>query len=361
MIEPISYWKDYVKKFGIPFKKVGKLVIATNPDEVTRLKKLFKNAKTNQVPKVRYIDNIDGIREIEPEATGLAAIHSPETGIVDWSQVAKSFSKDIHDAGGFVLCGHRMTDMQDNGDRVDIKTTVSYLDALQKSTPDPFTKIIEAKQVVSCAGTHADRVAQLCGGSREPQIVPVRGEYLVLPADTLLAKRIRGNIYPVPEPDVPFLGVHFTPTMSGDVIIGPNAVLAFSRNGYSNKYRDISVRDLYDMALYGGFWKAALRYGRYGMGEVLKSFYPAIAISNARRYVPALQASQVMHGGRDRCGVRAQAVGSKGDLIDDFVFERAAGGKVVHTRNAPSPGLFKCTLGLFLLLSCVFLFFCFCV
>lgn len=312
--------------------------MATSSTEIDSLQRLFNNASTNGVPNISYLDNVDKMRAIEPEVSGLAAIHSPETGIVDWSVVARSFARDIMKAGGRVLLEQNVIGIRDNGDRVDIQTRCTKSDHAQPRTQKAAPSIIEAKQVVTCVGAYADRVASMCGGSRSPQIVPIRGEYLVLPAETRLAQKIRGNIYPVPVHGVPFLGVHYTPTMNGDVVIGPNAVPAFSRTGYSYRVRDISVRDLYDMLRYEGVWRAALRYGFFSAQEVCKSLIPSLAISRARNYVPALKSSEIVYGGRDRCGVRAQAIGPDGSLIDDFLFERTAGGKVVHARNVPSPG-----------------------
>jgi L-2-hydroxyglutarate oxidase LhgO len=328
---------DYMREKRIPHAIVGKLVVATTQTEVPALQRIFANAVTNQVPGVRYIDECEGIREIEPEARGIAAIYSPETGITDWAQVARSLQSDITQAGGMVLTGHKVVSIGDCGDRVMVTadTSTSLERAVQKSTV-----VFETRQVVTCAGTYADRIAVLSGGTHAPQIVPIRGEYLVIPADNPLAQRIRGNIYPVPVHGVPFLGVHFTRTLAGDVILGPNAVLALSRDGYSNSsLSDIHAGDMLRLCSYVGFWRLMARHGRYGVGEAWRSAWPPSAVRRAARYVPGLLlAADVRRGGRSLAGVRAQAVGRDGELIDDFVFERTMGGKVVHTRNAPSPG-----------------------
>ncbi len=177
-------------------------------------------------------------------------------------------------------------------------------------------------------------VAQLSGGSRDPQIIPVRGEYLRL-SDKAAAK-IRGNIYPVPNPYVPFLGVHFTPTMRGDVIVGPNAVLAFARDGYD--YSTVRLQDVLGLLSYKGFWKLAKTNGFYAVGEMYRSIFVRSAARRALRYVPSLSVSDFSRISSDRNGVRGQAVDVQGRLLDDFLFEEDAQGRIVHTRNAPSPG-----------------------
>jgi (S)-2-hydroxyglutarate dehydrogenase len=324
---------EYMDARRVPYRKVGKVVVASSAGEVERLRGIFANAAANGVPGVRWVDDCDGIREIEPAAVGVAAIHSPETGITDWAAVARALQQDIeHHAAGQVLLGHKVTGMNDCGTHVAIAArTLAAGETTSRS-------VIRARQVVTCAGTHTDRISGLCGGARAPMIVPIRGEYLVLPAETDVARTIRGNIYPVPVPGVPFLGVHFTPTLHGDVLLGPNAVLALSRDGYSHSLRDVSARDVADYASYAGFWRLATRHARFGAGELVRSVFPRAAVRRAQRYVPGLRAEDVVHGGRARAGVRAQAVAADGTLVEDFVFETTAGGKIVSARNAPSPG-----------------------
>lgn len=310
---------EYVQQKGIPFRKNGKLVVAVAPEEVGRLEALFKNATTNGVPDLRYISDEQGIKEVEPEATGLAAIHSPHTGIVDWAVVARSFANDVEHLGGKILLNHLVTGFVESESTVRINTTASA---------------VTAKKVLTCCGTYADRVAAQCGGATAPQIIPVRGEYLRIPAGRL---DIRGNIYPVPQPNVPFLGVHFTPLLNGDIILGPSAVPALSRDGYSN--RDVSLRDVAAMAGYSGFWRLLAKHARYGVGELARNAVPSLAVQRAQQYVPRLQLNDVKRAGVTRAGVRAQAVSRMGELVDDFVFERLGrSGNIIHTRNAPSPG-----------------------
>lgn len=310
---------EYVQQRGIPFHKNGKLVVAVTPNEVGRLEALMKNATTNGVPDLRYISDEMGIKKVEPEAAGLAAIHSPHTGIVDWAVVARSFASDVQKQGGKILLNHKVTGFVESDSHVSISTTAST---------------VTAKKVLTCCGTYADRIAEQCGGASAPQIVPVRGEYLRIPAGRL---DIRGNIYPVPQPNVPFLGVHFTPLLNGDIILGPSAIPALSRDGYSN--RDVSLQDLASMAGYAGFWRLLAKHARYGVGELARNAIPPLAVRRAQQYVPRLQLGDVQRAGVERAGVRAQAVSPTGELVDDFVFERLGrSGNIVHTRNAPSPG-----------------------
>lgn len=330
--------EEYLKAKNIPHSKVGKLVVAANNAEIPSLERLFENASTNGVPNIRYLRTAAEIQTIEPLATGSAAIHSPETGIVNWADVARAFQTDVVHGGGDVHLGHSVTDMSDDGKTVSVSGTVTHYDArgrAEQRGSDRF--VLRARKVLTCCGTQSDRVASKCGGARSPQVIPIRGEYLVIRSDNELAKQIRGNIYPVPVAGVPFLGVHFTPTLSGDVILGPNALLSLSREGYSYRMQDISVGDTADMLTYPGFWRLLAKHFPYGCGEVWRSVNVRAAVTRAQMYVPSLGVGDVVRGGRARAGVRAQAVDADGNLVDDFVFERLAGGKIVHARNAPSP------------------------
>lgn len=190
------------------------------------------------------------------------------------------------------------------------------------------------KYVLTCGGLHSDRLAEMTGCPSSPRIVPFRGEYLLLRREK--CHLIKGNIYPVPDPRFPFLGVHFTPRMDGSVWLGPNAVLAFKREGYS--WRDVNVSELLSSITYGGFLKMALRYFRYGGMEMLKSAFPGLQVNDLRKYVPDVTKRDVSRG---PAGVRAQALDLQGNLVDDFYFDRGegpVGSRVLHCRNAPSPG-----------------------
>ena len=260
-----------------------------------------------------------GIEVREPLCTGRRAIWSPHTGIVDWGQVARHYGKVFRQAGGSVLTGFEATGFTRTGEGV----TVSARDGRQ----------VTAGAVLACAGLQADRVARLTGAPSEPKIVPFRGEYLLLAADK--AAGIRGNIYPVPDPRLPFLGVHFTPRMDGQVWLGPNAVLALAREGYS--WGNLSPRDLGEVLAYPGFYRLAYKYLGYGLDQMLGSLVLRRSVRELQKFVPSLTLADVARG---PAGVRAQAMSSEGDLVGDFIFHQGegdVGDRVLHCRNAPSP------------------------
>lgn len=323
-LEGLQRTYEYLNDKAIPYKKVGKLIVALDDSQLPKLHKLYESAQANKVPGVTLVD-AKSIRDIEPQCVGVAAIHSPMAGIVDWAMVAHHYAQDVRSLGGQIITNARVT-------------AIEHHDHIQLTYNTPVTShTLRAERVISCAGAYSDRVAQLLGGSKEPLILPVRGEYLRV-TNQSIAANINGNIYPVPDSGAgtPFLGVHFTPTMSGELLVGPNAVLAFSRSGYHPL--DFTYRDIREMFSYPGFWHLAKSYWRYGAGEFYRSIFISEAAKAARQYVPALKASDFERRGAQRSGIRAQALGLKGELVDDFVFETAANGRVVHTRNAPSPG-----------------------
>lgn len=311
----------YFSARGIPFRRAGKVVVALHEADVPALERLHANALANGVPNVRLLDG-DGLRAVEPACAGVAAVHSPETGIVDWGSVARAYAADVRALGGDVLLNARVVGLEE-GDPVRI--------AVESGGDRHF---VSSERVVSCAGARSDEVAALSGGARDPQIVPVRGEYLRL-ADAA-ARRIRGNIYPVPDANVPFLGVHFTPTMRGDVIVGPNAVLAFARDGYD--YSTVRVGEMWQMVTYKGFWRLARKNWAYAAGEMYRSVVLSAAAKRACQYVPSLSVSDFSRMPSERNGVRGQAVNALGELVDEFLFEEDDCGRIIHTRNAPSPG-----------------------
>jgi L-2-hydroxyglutarate oxidase LhgO len=254
-----------------------------------------------------------GIAEREPHCNGIKAIFSAVTGIVDWGLVSRSYADDAKAAGVDFFLGHGVTSIARRG-------SVTVL-----ATPKGE---IAARYVITCGGLYSDKLAGMTGGERDPKIVPFRGDYLILRPE----KRhlVRGNIYPVPDPEFPFLGVHFTPRMNGDVWLGPNAVLAFAREGYS--FFTINPPELWDALTYPGFFKLATKYWRIGAGEMYRDLVRGAYVKALQRYIPALQPDDCIAG---PAGVRAQAMAADGSLVDDFVFEGAEG--IVHVRNAPSP------------------------
>lgn len=319
-VEGLERSYKYFEQKKIPYKKVGKLIVALDVEEKRRLERIFSNALNNNVPGVKMLQSNEEIRKVEPECAGIAAIHSPHTGIVDWGFVARQYAADVEELGGAVLTGHRVVALYDSSP---VHISVHVFGRGLSS--------ICSEKVVCCAGVYADRVAQLSGGRLDPQIVPIRGEYLTVKKGS--GVKLHGNIYPVPHPEVPFLGVHFTPTMNGSMIVGPNAVLAFARDGYD--YSKIRREDLMQTLSSKSFWKLARRHLRFGVGEMYRSVFLRSAAKRARRYVPRLALTDFEWASSKISGVRAQALDKNGQLVDDFVFEDT--GNIVHVRNAPSP------------------------
>jgi len=317
-VEGMKATYEYCDHHNIPYKKVGKLVVATNELEEKRLLDLWSRATQNGVPGLELVGP-EGIKEREPECEGIRAIWSPETGIVDWGVVARHYGEVFQSRGGEILTGFEAAQFNAVGEQV----MVGSADG----------RSVACSHVLTCAGLQSDRVATMSGCSTEPKIVPFRGEYLLLSPEK--AKLIRGNIYPVPDPRFPFLGVHFTPRMNGEVWLGPNAVLALAREGYS--WRTISLKDLAEVLLYPGFYKLGWKYMGYGLDQMLGSIIISRAVTELQKFVPSVTRADIKRG---PAGVRAQAMSQGGDLVGDFIFdtgEGELGKKVLHCRNAPSP------------------------
>jgi L-2-hydroxyglutarate oxidase len=297
---------------GIPYQRCGKVVVAIDAAELPRLEELYRRGTANGVPGLELIGP-ERLREIEPHAAGLRAVYSPNTGIVDFGRVAAAFAEDIQQAGGAILADRAVQAITRRNGVVRVETTGGS---------------VETRFVIGCAGLHADRVAALTGAARAPRIVPFRGDYYILkPARSQL---INALIYPVPDPSFPFLGVHSTLRVDGSMWLGPNAVLAFAREGY--RRRDVNLPDLWDALSYPGFQALARRYWRVGLDEMLRDFSKRRFVQAAQRLVPAITPDDVVPG---PAGVRAQALTLDGQLVDDFVID--ADGPIVHVRNAPSP------------------------
>jgi L-2-hydroxyglutarate oxidase LhgO len=304
---------EYCDAKGIAYKNVGKLIVATEERELPMLDDLYSRGLANGIDNLQIIDAA-GIAEREPHCRGIKAIYSPVTGIVDYGEVARSYGQDLRNAGGTIQTGHEVTS-------IERKSLTSIVHA--KRGDD-----VEAKHVITCAGLQADRVAKMTGGASDPKIVPFRGDYLILKPEKRYL--IKGNIYPVPDPSFPFLGVHFTPRMNGDIWLGPNAVLAFAREGYD--FRTIVPADLLETLTYAGFVKLAGKYLSTGMGEMYRDVVRGAYVKALQRYIPELTVQDTLPG---PSGVRAQAMMADGSLVDDFVFDGDE--SVVHVRNAPSP------------------------
>jgi L-2-hydroxyglutarate oxidase len=304
--------REYCADRRLPYDECGKLVVAVSTDDVARLDALAVRAGENSVPGLRRVGPSE-IREIEPYATGLAALYSPRTAITDYPRIAQSFADDILAAGGEVRLDFPVTRITPAGAALEVASR---------------SETLTVDQLIVCAGVHADVVSGLAGDAAEPRIVPFRGEYMRIRPDK--AHMVRGLIYPVPDPRYPFLGVHFTKRVSGDVEVGPNAVLATAREGY--RRRDLSLADVYHIAAWPGTWRMASRHWRTGVREIYGSVSKRAYMKAARRYVPEIRAADVVRNGS---GVRAQALDRDGSLVDDFRIHRL--GPITAIRNAPSP------------------------
>ena len=303
----------YCDEVGIPYERCGKLVVATTGDELGALEELYRRSQANHVPEVTLVDEAD-LKEIEPNVAGVRGLHSRATGIIDFRRVASAFADDVRRLGGSIETNTRVLDIRPNG-------SVARLVTSRGS--------IEAASVITCAGLHADRLAALTGAPKTPRIVPFRGRYYALRESA--RGLVRGLVYPVPDPAFPFLGVHFTRQISGEVWVGPNAVLAFAREGYDAT--TVKPRDVWETLSYPGFRALARKYWRVGLSELLGDLSKASFTRALQRLVPAVRREDLLV---PHAGVRAQAVSEDGRLLDDFWFDHA--GNVIHVRNAPSPG-----------------------
>ena len=302
----------FAESHGIPIDYCGKLLVAVDESELGRLDALRERAVANGVPGLEDVDGVR-IRELEPHAAGIRGLWSPRTGVIDFRRVALAIADDLRTAGVDIRTGHAVT-------AIDVRSSEVVLSSGGGE--------IMSRIAVTCAGLQSDRVAALTGETRGPTIVPFRGDYYTLSADA--ARLVRGLIYPVPDPRFPFLGVHFTKRIDGSVIAGPNAVLAFAREGY--RRRDVNVRDLAAALTDRGFLRLAGRYLPAGIAEMWRDWSKTAFVAQLQRYVPELRADEVTFG---PSGVRAQALARNGTLVDDFAF--SGGPRVLHVRNAPSP------------------------
>ena len=305
--------RDYCAEHGIAYDTCGKLVVAVDAAELDRLDVLERTATANGVPGLRRLDG-SGIREVEPHATGLAALHSPQTAITDYVAVADAMAAEVRAEGGEVRLSSEVTGIIRQRGRVRVEVAGS----------DPFV----ADRLVVCGGLHGDRLADLVEPRRDLRIVPFRGEYMRVSA----AKQdlVHGMVYPVPDPRYPFLGVHLTRRVDGSLEVGPNAVLALAREGYG--WGHVSPVELAATLRWPGFWRLARAHWRTGVHEVRGSLSTRAYMRLAQRYVPAIGAADVVRGGS---GVRAQAVERSGALVDDFRITSSDG--ITLVRNAPSP------------------------
>jgi (S)-2-hydroxyglutarate dehydrogenase len=304
----------YCEEHGIPIAFPGKLVVALDEAELPRLAALRVRGEANGVDGLEEVGP-ERLREIEPHVAGIRALWSPRTGITDFAVVTRAYADDVRARGGAIELSRPVTAIERRPD------------ALVLSTP---RGPVQARTVIACAGLWADRVAALTGdaGPDSPTIVPFRGDYYTLLPEA--ASLVNGLVYPVPDPRFPFLGVHFTRRIDGEVWAGPNAVLAFRRTGY--RRRDVSVRDLAETLGNPGFRRLARTFWRTGAAEMWRDWSKGAFVKEMQRFLPAIRGDQVRFG---PSGVRAQALGRDGTLVDDF--DLAGADRVLHVRNAPSP------------------------
>jgi L-2-hydroxyglutarate oxidase len=304
--------KRFCQENGIPFEECGKLVVASTRDEVPRLEQLHQRGIANGVPGLRMMTR-DEFRDVEPHCEGLEAIQVPSTGIVDYSVVAQKYAELIRQAGGEIVFKAKVVGLRGDGGKNIVETSAGAF---------------RARYVINCAGLYSDAITRMAGVKTDLEIIPFRGEYYeVRPEKRSLIKSL---IYPVPDPRFPFLGVHFTRRVNGSVEAGPNALLAFRREGYTGTSPDMS--ETVEMLRFPGFWKMARKYWRMGMAEQYRSWVKAAFVKELQKLVPELQDADLTQGGS---GVRAQALDAKGNLVDDFYFVHSQ--NMIHVCNVPSP------------------------
>ncbi|MBT2587602.1 L-2-hydroxyglutarate oxidase [Arthrobacter sp. ISL-95] len=309
----VELLQEFCAMKNLPYEACGKLVIAQTPEESARLDKIFARATANGVPGARMLLG-EQIREVEPNAVGLSALHSPETAIVDYTAITNALADDVRSSGGTIRLGQEVIalEQQDNGVVVSTQDSGEHYDL-----------------VVACAGLQSDRVAAATGEPATPKIVPFFGQYFLLGKEA--RDQVSGLIYPVPDPKHPFLGVHLTKRIDGEMMLGPNAFISFGRESYA--WNEVDVRDVLNYTLFPGFWN----FARQNVPSAVREFQTVVSkkkfIREAMRFVPSLEGATILPGTR---GVRAQAMNGDGSLVDDFVIARRR--DTVLVRNAPSPG-----------------------
>ncbi len=302
---------EFCAAHGIPVEICGKLIVATDESELGRLTALYERATANGLP-ARMV-TAEQAQEYEPNVACVAGFHVASTGIVDFGLVCRTLADLVEKAGGALRLGARVTGLRPDGNATVVATTIGAF---------------RADYLVNCAGLHSDRLARMAGLKPPARIIPFRGEYYELRPDR--RHLVNGLIYPVPDPQLPFLGVHLTRMIDGTVRAGPNAVLALAREGYS--WSQIRPRDLAETMAYPGLWRLARKHLRYGVTEVRRSLSPRLFAASLARLVPALSGDDIIPAG---AGVRAQAIAPDGSLVDDFLIVRAR--RQAHVLNAPSP------------------------
>jgi len=310
-VEGVRLLISFCEQEGIPFDRCGKLIVATGDEELPPLQELYQRGSANGVPGLELVGT-ERTREIEPHAKAVKALYSPATAIVDFQRVAHGMAAKLRRRGVQIFTQARVHAFRRSESSLHFETP-------QRS--------FVTRYLINCGGLHADKIARMMGMEPDVQIIPFRGEYYTLLPET---KLIRGLIYPVPDPQFPFLGVHFTKRISGEYEAGPNAVLAYAREGY--RRRDVRPSELIEMLAFPGFWRMARRYWKTGMYEMYRSLSRSVFLRDLQKLVPALEEKDL---GPSGSGVRAQLVTRGGALFDDFHILEAQ--NAVHVLNAPSP------------------------
>jgi L-2-hydroxyglutarate oxidase len=303
---------DFCQEHELPYELCGKVVVATSEEEVPRLEELHRRGTENGVPGLTRI-TAEEIAEYEPHATGVAGLWSPNTGIVDYLAVTQKYAEIVKEHGGEIRLNTEVIAISQAAERIILQTSKQE---------------VQSRFLINCAGLQSDLIAKMMGSTQGVRIVPFRGEYHKLTPGS--QKLVRGLICPVPDPRFPFLGVHFTKKIDGSVEAGPNAVLAFAREGY--KKTDISLGHVLGLLTFPGFWAMTAQYWRMGLGEMYRSWNKRAFVDALRTLLPELAMDDVAPGG---AGIRAQAMDNKGKLLDDFSFIDSP--RAIHVLNAPSP------------------------
>ena len=311
-VQGLQQMVAFCRQHGIAHEQCGKIVVATEKSELEQLENLWQRGNANGLQGLRKLGP-EQIREIEPHAAGIAAIHVPQEGIVDYPAVCEKLGELIRKAGGEIKLSARVEKIISDGSTQAIKTSAGDF---------------QARLVITCGGLHADRLVRAAGQKPSAKIIPFRGEYYIIRKER--QHLVRNLIYPVPDPKFPFLGVHFTRLIHGGIEAGPNAVLAFSREGY--KWSNVNVRDLAESISFPGLWKFLAKYPSLCGYEIYRSLSRAEFTRSLQKLVPEIRAEDIERGG---AGVRAQAMTPDGRLVEDFHFEEAQG--MLHVVNAPSP------------------------
>lgn len=313
-VEGSALMYEYCEQHGVPYERAGKLIVARTKREVEGLHVLHERGIANGVPGLRWLESAE-IAEIEPLCVGMAALHSPNTGIVDYAQVCRSLEGELRDAGVTVLLGTAVERIDRSGDRSIVRT--------ERGT-------VDAGWVITCAGLWSDELSKRSGADDDPRIVPFRGAYLHLAASDA-APVVRGMVYPVPDPELPFLGVHITRHIGGEISIGPTAFVAGAKDAY--RITRINPRDLWSLASWPGTWRVAKKFWRTAFTEIRFLLSRRAMRNAAAEFIPEIRNRDLARHGA--AGVRAQAVARDGSLVDDFVISEVPG--AAHVRNAPSP------------------------